>query len=205
MLGLNSVKSMAELILIMFIPLAILYKNWQVPRPVDHEKIRYYTTTWIGIVTLALTTSTAVVILPQMPEAPSNEMAFIVDIIDSATPESERRHLKIYTGYNDGGYLEFRGYHPYLDPRAEVFIKKNNHKEDILKEWEDLQLGGMENRDFLDKYNFDYLIISSYELERFYNLHEDGYELIYDGGEKDDEGDEAYRLYKKKTLNDQDQ
>lgn len=197
LLGLNSVKSMAELILFMFLPLALLYRNWQAPRPVNNERLRHTTTNCVGIMTIALTASAAVVVLPQMAKAPSDEMAFIVDIIDSETPTEYRQNLKVYTGFNDGGYLEFRGYHPYLDPRAEVFIDKNNHKENILKEWEELESGEIENKDFLDKYNFDYLVISSYELGRFYNLHEDNYELIYNGGEKNDEGKETYRLYKR--------
>ena len=49
-------------------------------------------------------------------------------LIQKSSPLS-KNDLKIYAGYNDGGYVEFRGYKSYLDPRAEVLLKNNNGKE----------------------------------------------------------------------------
>ena len=66
---------------------------------------------------------------------------------------------KVYTSFEDGSYFEYMGFNCYVDPRAEVFIKKNNKKEDILKENFDMQHGVIAVKDFLDKYNFDYLVV----------------------------------------------
>ena len=41
----------------------------------------------------------------------------------------------LYADYNNGGYPEFRGVKSYIDPRAEVFLKGFNGKEDILAEF----------------------------------------------------------------------
>ena len=89
-------------------------------------------------------------------------------------------NLKIYTGYNIGGYLEYYGYKTYLDPRAEVFLKSNNKKADILLEYVNLQVGSLLYQDFLNKYEFDYLVIEKEDFLSIYLQKEKNYELIYD-------------------------
>lgn len=108
------------------------------------------------------------------------------------------KESKIYTMYDDGGYVEYRGYKAYIDPRAEIFLKKNNKKEDIFKEYYKLQLGQENCKDFLLKYDFDYLIL--YEKDYLYKyyiqtekntLYEQVYSSTYYG--------EKRYLYKKKS------
>ena len=53
--------------------------------------------------------------------------------------ENASHDIKLFTGYNDGAYMEYRGYKCYIDPRAEVFLKNNNHVEDIINEYYDLE------------------------------------------------------------------
>ena len=69
--------------------------------------------------------------------------------------------IKLFTSYNNGGYMEYRGYKCYIDPRAEVFLKANNKKEDIFDEYYDLINYDIDIKVFLDKYNFDYLLVNS--------------------------------------------
>lgn len=68
--------------------------------------------------------------------------------------------------YDDGGYVEYRGYRAYIDPRAEIFSKANNKKSDIIKEYYKLQHGQADYLTFLTKYDFDYLIL--YENDYLY-------------------------------------
>ncbi len=74
--------------------------------------------------------------------------------------EDSNQPVVLYTGYNDGGYAEFEGIAPYIDPRAEVFVIENNHTDDIMKEYYDLQAGRLYYKDFLDKYQFTHLIVT---------------------------------------------
>jgi len=117
----------------------------------------------------------------------------LVNYLDKNTT----KNMKIYTGYNDGGYLEYRGYRCYLDPRAEVFLKSNNKKEDILIEYTRLKSGKLNYKEFLDKYNFDYLIVDEYDI--LYTYIDEGYEIVYE--EKVESPFEAeqinYRIYKR--------
>ena len=98
----------------------------------------------------------------------------------------------IYTGYDEGSYIEYLGYKCYLDPRAEVFLKANNHKEDILQEWYYLQKRKLDYQDFLEKYNFDYLIVSTNDI-LYYELETTNYELVFEKVTKT----KSYRVYKK--------
>ena len=85
----------------------------------------------------------------------------------------------VYTSYNNGSYAEYRNLKPYIDSRAEIFIKKNNHKEDIMKEYYLVYNGYISYDEFVNKYKFDYMIIM--ENERIYDkaLKDKNYRLIY--------------------------
>lgn len=67
--------------------------------------------------------------------------------------------VKVYTGYDEGAFAEYMGFRVYLDPRAEVFLKENNHQKDIIKEYYQLEHGMLDIEKFLQAYDFDYLII----------------------------------------------
>lgn len=77
-----------------------------------------------------------------------------------------KKGSRVYTMYDDGGYVEYRGYRAYIDPRAEIFSKANNKKSDIIKEYYKLQHGQADYLTFLTKYDFDYLIL--YENDYLY-------------------------------------
>lgn len=110
--------------------------------------------------------------------------------ISNILKEDKNTNLKIYTSYNDGGYIEYMGFKSYIDPRAEVFIKKGNKQEDIFKEYYNLQYGQINCKVFLDKYNFDYLVINSYDILNTYIDDYNEYTMLYN---KNDE----LKLYKR--------
>ena len=73
--------------------------------------------------------------------------------------KEKRTNIVIWTGYNQGGYAEFRGLRPYIDTRAEVFIKANNHQKDILKEYMEMIKQEITYKEFLSRYDFEYYIV----------------------------------------------
>lgn len=99
------------------------------------------------------------------------------------------KKLVLYTGYDEGGYAEFRGLKPYIDPRAEVFVKKNNHKDDIMKEYYNLQAGCTYYKDFLNKYGFTCLLVSKNDILYTYLPHDADYKTVYQ--------DKTYRVFEK--------
>lgn len=91
---------------------------------------------------------------------------------------------KIFAGYNTGGYLEYKGYKPYLDARAEVFLKENNLKKDYFTEYTTAEYSAFGALDLLKEYKFDYIFIeTSSSIHQWLKyLDEDGsgdYVLVY--------------------------
>ena len=99
-----------------------------------------------------------------------------MDLIDFFTGTNT---ATVYASFNNGGYVEFRGYKAYIDPRAEVFLKINNKKEDIHSEYYDFQFGKIDVATFLNKYNFDFLLVDI--TDRLYlDMDMTNYIVVYD-------------------------
>ncbi len=59
--------------------------------------------------------------------------------------------------------MEFRGIKTYIDPRAELFVKKYNKKYDIFDEFQMISGGNPSDeyiKYFLKKYNFTHIIVN---------------------------------------------
>lgn len=138
----------------------------------DFKKVKYskkYNT--FHILLTIVVAILCVIYVPNMDV--DNKVKSLYDFLDNE--DIEKNNAKIYINFNDGSYAEWRGYYCYIDPRAEVFLKSNNHKYDVLEEYYDLQYLLLNYKDFLDKYKFDYLVINSYEDSLYYLLNLDSY------------------------------
>jgi hypothetical protein len=82
------------------------------------------------------------------------------------------------------------GLRPYIDPRAEVFVKKNNGQRDVMKEYYELQYGQRYYKEVIEHYHFTHLLISSEDILHAYLPHDAAFELIYE--------DSAYLIYRSK-------
>lgn len=104
----------------------------------------------------------------------------VVDILDKSNEP-----VVLYTNFNDGQYLEFNGYHPYIDGRAEIFLAKNNKEFDYFDEYYRIYKGAAYYRDFVDKYQFNYLILSKGADCYLYTslLNDSDFEQIYDSSD----------------------
>ena len=75
----------------------------------------------------------------------------------------EKDEVVLFTGFDYGQYMEFKGFHPYIDGRAELFLKDNNHEADYLKEYYNLLAGKLDCEEFINKYGFNYLVVEKQE------------------------------------------
>ena len=89
--------------------------------------------------------------------------------------------LRLFNGFNTGGYLEFKGYTTYIDPRADSFVKEANHEYDYLTEYFNLINGKKDYKKVFNKYNFNYAFVDiNSEKPLYVNLKSDeNYKLIY--------------------------
>lgn len=122
--------------------------------------------------------------------------------IDYLLKTEEVSEITLYTGYSEGAYPEWMGIKCYIDPRAEVFFKENNQKEDILDEYFALQKDNtIEVKDFLEKYKFSHLLVveDDYLYDNMDDI--DNYEIIYENTSLKEyttsNKKEKYRIYKR--------
>ena len=178
-LGLNTIKGMSQFVLTMFFPLALVYKSVRLEKVIEARKGRNALVFWGGVTVFAVFVVICPLVVSQVKDYPDDQIKSVLDAMDVDAQGEGKRNLTVYTGYDDGGYVEYRGYKAYLDPRGEVFLKKNNNKEDILFEWTDLQEGRTKEGDFLEKYQFDYIVVR--EDDRLYNYDDDVYMVFFEG------------------------
>lgn len=193
-LGLNTIKGLGYLILVLLFPLAGIYRDVRIENYIP-KRFCWATIDWIGILGICVIVAVGIVCVPEVLNGPNEELVATMDALDEFTKEVDRNNLKVYTGYDEGGYAEYRGYRTYIDPRMEVFIKANNGKENIFQEWYDLRHGDIERDIFLQKYDFDYLVVG--EDDKLYNL-DGNYELVFEKDNGDD--NKGMRLYKKVNV-----
>ena len=98
----------------------------------------------------------------------------IVDYLDKNT----NKKIKLYTDFNDGSYYEYHGYKCYIDSRAEVFIKNINRKEDIFHEYYLLFTEKIDYDNFINKYNFDYMVVNKESSLYKYLSNVDVYKIV---------------------------
>ena len=101
--------------------------------------------------------------------------------VDKLLINNNPRNVRLYTNFVNGSYVEYRGLKPYIDTRSEVFLKANNKKDDILKEYYFLYKGGIYYKDFMNKYNFTHALVQ--QREPFFNqiINDKDWELLYYG------------------------
>lgn len=146
----------------------------------------------LGLCTVILTLLSLIPFLAIFkPEEPLTKKA--VDVILS---ENTQAGSTVWTNYDNGDYAEFKGLRPYIDTRAEVYIKANNHQKDILQEYYDLETAAISYREFLSRYNFDYIMTVKKDLLYTYLKEDPDYELILEYEGKEYGEDNSVRLYK---------
>lgn len=114
----------------------------------------------------------------------TNPLEKVFDYLDDCSEE-----VVLYTGFMEGGYSEYRGIKSYIDPRAEVFLKANNHQKDIFQEYYALQATGqLTPEEFLKRYSFTHLLVNQKDdLYPYLQSHPQNYSLVFE--------DKNYKLY----------
>lgn len=193
LLGFMSVKGFSHFILVSIFPLAYFFKDLF---PKDFSDLGAEFSKILNILgaitgTICIAGICALFVYKSQYNLMENDaedpMNLIAEVFD---PEK----VTVYSSFNDGGYVSFRGYKPYIDPRAELFLKKNNKKADIFEEYYKLQHNETNKQAFLDKYKFDILLIR--DTDKLYNTIAtlDGYFIVYDSYEY------GFRIYLNNNL-----
>lgn len=183
-LALSSTRSFTLFALCGFFPLAYYLKDLSVPQSKAVKTTKGARA--LRIVLIVLLVGMLGFVFGERyisPAAKSDLLPKSAPAVDYLIANEDRGKMRLYTGYDEGGYAEFMGFKPYIDPRAEVFVRKNNGVDDIMKEFYRLQEGDLYYKYLLDKYGFTHLLVSQYDILYVYLPHDGDYRMIYNDGE----------------------
>ena len=177
-MAISSSKSLLFFVICGLFPLTYYLKGFVPPVKQNNvKKTMFLRKILIGIIMLLILVS--VYKFQESSVIINHEYKLLNDTIHFVLEQKDAKKVKLYTGYNDGGIAEFQGIPSYIDARAEVFLKSNNKKEDIMKEYIQMQAGSIYYKDVLDKYKFTHLIVTENDILYTYLKHDKDYEISY--------------------------
>lgn len=189
-------KGLAYLLIGGILPLAYYLKN-AFKKNEEQKNIRKYK---------YLLNSSCLVLIGLLILIGTNSLVFTYKYkegIDYILEDNKASNITLYTGYNEGSYPEWKGIRCYIDPRAEVFLKENNEKKDIMEEYYLLQNGKLNIANFLEEYKFSHLLIPESDY-LYQNMDEiDNYKIIYENTSTNEFGLDylnkkmKYRIYQR--------
>lgn len=106
----------------------------------------------------------------------------VIAVMQKDMSENGIDELRLFNGFNLGGYLEFKGYKTYIDARADSFVDIANNDFDYLTEYYDIKSGNVYFNEVFDKYNFNYAIVDIKSEKPLYTAisNNDGYTLVFE-------------------------
>lgn len=174
-LALMSIKGMAYYLIGALLPLAFWFKN------LAHKLTFTNSKKELGLTTLFIVFVVAVSVWAHVNDYdPSKDFPQTKAAVEYLAENEDPTSVKLYTSFQDGGYVEHCGFKAYIDARAEVFIKANNKKEDVFGEYVSLQSGVIHYADFLEKYQFSHIIVTSEDVLDVYLAKDKNYAVYYE-------------------------
>lgn len=112
----------------------------------------------------------------------NEEMNEVIAVMQNDMSKNGIDELRLFNGFNLGGYLEFKGYKTYIDARADSFVDSANNDFDYLTEYYDIKSGNVYFKEVFDKYNFNYAIVDIKSEKPLYTAisNNDGYTLVFE-------------------------
>ena len=188
-MAISSVRSYAILIICGLIPLAYYLKDYKI-KTIENKNDKR--TLLIRKVLVVLLSVLVIFVIFEKSKYINTEHKELIKSVDYLE-KFNKNEVKLYTGYNDGGYLEFRGFKVYLDPRADVFLKTNNKKYNIMEEFVFMQSGKIYYKEVLNRYNFTHLLVSKNDILNTYLPYDENYKIIYSS--------DYYKIFENNNLN----
>lgn len=188
-LSLLNIKNLSLFMIGAILPLALYLKDFfKIDQKENNIKLPNHIKSRFKIIIILLTIYT--LIISYSVSTKSMNVVEIKNGVDFLIKNSKNKKMILYTEPGIGSYVEYRGLKPYIDTRAEIFLKANNKKEDIFKEYYLMEHQLLDHQKFLNKYQFTHLIISKTDtLYKTVSTSKD-YQVIY--------RDTNYSIFKKK-------
>jgi hypothetical protein len=101
-------------------------------------------------------------------------------VITELDKVEDKDSIILFNEYDNGGFFQWYGYKTYIDPRAEMYTKSLNGKEDIMLEYMKVCSSQIDVHEFVEKYQFTHMMVHTKSLVQLMER-EPGYEKVIDG------------------------
>ena len=115
---------------------------------------------WKTFIINAVLLGCIAVILPEIAGQIENKKIPAKNAAEYLASVAEPDRERVYTSFDNGGMFEWYGFEVYTDARPELFTKEVNKKESIDSEIYNVEYGFVDYRDFIDKYDFTYIVVN---------------------------------------------
>lgn len=141
------------------------------------EKVLILITSILACIFIWKNTGSIIPKIPDYEKTPSGAVEYIKE------HEEDLSGLKIYTTYNNGSYFLWNNVgRTYLEPKGEIYLRKLNHRFDVITEAEYIEhyADPVYLEYFVEHYDFDYIMvdIKNTVLENYLKTRSD-YEMVY--------------------------
>lgn len=137
---------------------------------------------WKTIIINAVLLGCIAVILPEIVGQVKNKEIPVKDAAEYLESVADPDREKVYTSFDNGGMFEWCGFKVYTDARPELFTKDINKKESIDDEIYNVEYGFINYRDFIDKYDFTYIVVNKNMPFMYYLENDEKWTCVYESG-----------------------
>lgn len=160
----DHVRNIWLLSLFSFMVIARLTSDATIPWPARLARVEMACVVPI-IVGVAASAVLALVNVPKLAVLPNDDSytpVAAMDYLDECGMDKET--TKVFTFFNAGGYIEWRGYKVNMDPRPEIWASAITGSDfDFYEEYVDMAQGTTVFNEYMDKYDFDVFVLPSDE------------------------------------------
>ena len=188
-LALSAIRSLPLFAICAFFPMAAYLKDFEPKIKQEPATKKTLQLRKILIVLIVITVTGLLVITNDSYKVKNRDIALLKNTIDYIIKNEDVSKVTLFTEYKTGGMAEFKGIPGYMDARAEVFVKKENRKADVLDEYFNMQSGAVYYKDVLNKYHFTHILLTKDGILNVYLPHDSDYKLVY--------SNENYNLYER--------
>lgn len=189
-MGLSSARSL-QYFFICFPFLAYYYRDMDILEATKSKKSQCNIYTYIKIFIFIAILIFIITNVPRNTENKFFDRLIPVRAVEYILKNLDIGEIRIFNDYDTGDYLAFMGIKPFIDTRAEVFLKSNNKKEDILHDYCEVLIGKVHYTDLVDKYRFTHFLTVRGSLMDTYLSRDPDMLLLYE--------DERYKVLERKN------
>lgn len=143
-----------------------------------------------SIICLSFIIAMGIIMLQGVDQKPKDSWTAPIEAV-SYLNQYDKDDVVIFNDFDNGQYLAFCGYKPFIDARPELFQSKINKKEDLYTEYVKLIKRTANYGDFINKYQFTHILVVDASGMSVYMQSNTQYKQVVEGN--------GYILYEKIT------